>query len=79
MSEMFLDCTAITKTINTSPSQQTKVVASEGIDNQDNLNLIIDCDGATRADATSEVVVVVEWGRYDRINPSGNLIRIITP
>jgi hypothetical protein len=79
MSEMFVDTTAVTKSINFTPSQETKVVASEGIDNQDNLNLIINSYGAIRLDADSECVIVVEWGRYDRINPSGNVIRIITP
>ena len=78
MSEYFIDCTALTKTINFSPAQETKVAASEGIDNQDNLNLVVSTVSAL-APLTARIVVVVEWGRYDRINPSGNVIRIISP
>jgi hypothetical protein len=79
MSEMFVDCTAVTKTINPSPVTETKVKASEGIDNQSNLDLVIGCNGAQRAAVDTEVIVVVEWSRYDRINPSGQVIRINSP
>ncbi len=79
MSEIFIDCTTVSKTVNPSPVVETKVKASEGIDNMSNLNLIIECNGVLRAPLNTEVIVVVEWQRYDRINPSGNVIRISTP
>jgi hypothetical protein len=79
MSEMFVDCTAVTKTINPSPIAETKVKASEGIDNQSNINLVITCDGVFRLPLDSEAIIVVEWSRFDRINPSGQVIRIANP
>lgn len=69
--ETFVDCTAVMKTVNISPSTDTKVKASEGIDNMSNLNLTITLNAANFVDG--DVVVVVEWLRFDRISPNGQI------
>jgi len=77
--EIFIDCSTLSKTANVTPILETKTVCSDGIDNHSNLNLIITCDAALRVPVGWEVIVVVEWQRFDRINPAGNVIRISTP
>jgi hypothetical protein len=77
--ELFIDTTPVMKTINANPSLETKVHASEGIDNHSNLNLNIRLAPARDLSPNEDVIVVVEWCRYDRINNGGQVIRIQTP
>jgi hypothetical protein len=75
-SEMFIDCTAVSKTLNASPIMESKVKASEGIDNLSNLNLTITAFDTIRLTSAFDVVVVVEWLRFDRINAGGRVSMI---
>jgi hypothetical protein len=78
-SQCFIDCTMVTKTLNATPLMETKTKASEGVDNHDNLDLIIQCNGAQRLLADETAVILVEYSRYSRINPSGQIVHIATP
>lgn len=77
--ECFIDTTTLAKTSNSTPLLESKQISSDGIDNHSNLNLIITCDGTTRVPLGWEVIVVVEWQRFDRIAPNGNVVKINTP
>jgi hypothetical protein len=70
---------SVIKSINETPTVEPKYKASEGIDNHLNLNLIINADGISRIPVGDALVIVVEWSRYDRIAPNGNIVRIQTP
>ncbi len=77
--EFFIDTTPVLKSLNANPSVESKVVASEGIDNHTNLNLIVNLEPTSLLANFEDLIVIVEYQQFDRINPSGNVIRIQTP
>jgi hypothetical protein len=77
--QTFIDTSTVSRGQNTLPGMEPHSVASEGIDNQTNLELRITNLPGAGLGANSSVVVIIEWLRFDRISPSGNVLRILNP
>lgn len=73
--QTFVDTSTVGRTINITPIAEPHSVASEGIDNQTNIELRITNRSALAVN--SFVVVIIEWMRFDRISPAGNVVRIL--
>jgi hypothetical protein len=72
----FIDCTTLQNTLNEAAGNRHINKQLNGIDNFSNLELVIRND-ATLAPADSDVVILLEYYRFDRLFGNGAVARIL--
>jgi hypothetical protein len=72
----FIDCTTIQNTLNQSAGNRHVNKQLSGLDNFSNLELVIRND-ATLADANSDLVILLEYFRFDKLLGNGQVFRVL--
>ena len=72
----FIDCSTIQHNQNTQASENTKNVELNGIDNHTNLVLRIRNDFQTMQSPTSNLVILLEFPRIDKLQGNGAVVKV---